>query len=256
MTVLTSALTRRTLLAGTACAGAVATSVSARVPPAQRSRHRASKHQLLRYKVGDFEITQVTDGASTFPMPDGFVVNASKDQAIAAAEAAYMPSGKVTVPFNPIIINTGTKLVAIDTGGAAVRREQGRGRPHANQSRCRRHRSESDRYRADLAYARRSRQRAAQRDGGLVFPNAEIKVAAPEWAFWMNDDNMGKANPFNKAHFPIARKPFDGIADKVTRYDWGRESPESPRSPPPATPPATPRSRSPQDRRASWFSPT
>jgi len=34
-------------------------------------------------------------------MPDTFVKNVPKDQALAAAEAAYMPKGMVTVPFNP-----------------------------------------------------------------------------------------------------------------------------------------------------------
>ena len=36
--------------------------------------------------------------------------------ALAAAEAAYMPKGMVTVPFNPQLINTGGKLVLIDSG--------------------------------------------------------------------------------------------------------------------------------------------
>ena len=49
-------------------------------------------------------------------MPDTFVKNVTKDQALAAAEAAYMPKGMVTVPFNPQVINTGSKLVLIDTG--------------------------------------------------------------------------------------------------------------------------------------------
>ena len=71
---------------------------------------------VYRYKVGEFECTSVSDGARTFPMPDGFVRNVPKDQALAAAEAAYMPKGMVTVPFNPQLINTGSKLVLIDTG--------------------------------------------------------------------------------------------------------------------------------------------
>ena len=43
------------------------------------------------------------------------VTNVSKDEALAAAEAAYMPKGMVTVPFNPQLINTGGKLILIDT---------------------------------------------------------------------------------------------------------------------------------------------
>ena len=49
-------------------------------------------------------------------MPDTFVRNAPNAEALAAAEAAYMPKGMVTVPFNPQVINTGSKLVLIDCG--------------------------------------------------------------------------------------------------------------------------------------------
>src|SRR4029077_69205 len=51
---------------------------------------------FYRYKVGDFEVTQLVDGARTFPMPDQFVVNQKKEDALAAAEAAYLPKGQVT----------------------------------------------------------------------------------------------------------------------------------------------------------------
>jgi hypothetical protein len=39
------------------------------------------------------------------------VTNVPKDDALAAAEAAYMPKGMVTVSFNPQLINTGSKLI-------------------------------------------------------------------------------------------------------------------------------------------------
>jgi hypothetical protein len=80
-----------------------------------------------RYKVGDFECTSINDGARTFPMPDTYVRNVPKEQALAAAEAAYMPKGMITVPFNPQLINTGSKLVLIDCGfgGAFLRRARG-----------------------------------------------------------------------------------------------------------------------------------
>ena len=63
-------------------------------------------------------------------MPDTFVKNVPKEEALAAAEAAYMPKGMVTVPFNPQLINTGSKLVLIDCGNgvAALGAKQGRGR--------------------------------------------------------------------------------------------------------------------------------
>ena len=72
-------------------------------------------------------MTQIADGARTFPMPDTFVVNQKKDDALAAAEAAYMPKGQVTIPFNPMVINTGSKLVVIDTGNGLGAFEQTKG---------------------------------------------------------------------------------------------------------------------------------
>jgi hypothetical protein len=72
--------------------------------------------RLFRYKVGSFECTSIDDGARSFPMPDGWVKNVPKDKALAAAQAAYMPDGMVTVPFNPQLINTESKLILIDSG--------------------------------------------------------------------------------------------------------------------------------------------
>ena len=61
------------------------------------------------------------------------------------------------------------------------------------------------------------------KDGALTYPNAEIMVPAPEWAFWMNDDNMAKAPEGMKPGFEGARRVFSPIADKVTRYEPGKE---------------------------------
>ena len=42
--------------------------------------------------------------------------NIPKAQALAAIEASYLPKDVVTIPFNPMVVNTGSKLVLIDTG--------------------------------------------------------------------------------------------------------------------------------------------
>ena len=60
-------------------------------------------------------------------MPDKFVTNVPKEEALAAADAAYMPKGMVTVPFNPQLINTGSKLILIDTGNGVANLEPTKG---------------------------------------------------------------------------------------------------------------------------------
>src|SRR5262245_39283108 len=112
-------LSRRNLLigAGTASAAAAIGSQLA-APPAHAAAPPAGRQApaFYRAKVGDFEVTQLADGARPVPMPQGFVRNVPREQALAAAEAAYMPAGMVTVPFNPVVINTGSELVLIDAG--------------------------------------------------------------------------------------------------------------------------------------------
>jgi hypothetical protein len=109
-------LNRRHLLAGAVAAGA-ATAVT---PLATSTTHAAAPQSstqapgFYRYKVGDFEISVVTDGAATFPLPDNFVQNHPKGEVQKALESVYQPTGTVTVPFTPIVINTGSKLVLID----------------------------------------------------------------------------------------------------------------------------------------------
>src|SRR5579871_2890330 len=129
-------LSRRELFGVAAAAGAAAalpplTSARAAVAPAG-----AQAPGFYRYKVGDYECTSINDGARSFPMPDKFVVNASKDEALAAAEAAYMPKGMVTVPFNPQLVNTGSKLVLIDCGNGVSMLEPSKGAVDQNQLRA------------------------------------------------------------------------------------------------------------------------
>ena len=219
-----TSLTRRNLLAGAATLGAAAlidrSPLRAAAPPAGKQAPG-----FYRYKVGDYEITQVVDGARTFPMPDTFVVNVKKEEALAAAEEAYIPKGQVTIPFNPMVVNTGSKLIAIDTGNglAAFDSTKGAvGQMHGNLAAAGIDPNAVDivlisHFHGDHIGGLR------KADGSLVYPKAEIMVPAPEWAFWLDDANQGKANGFNKGQFANVKKTFDGLADKVTKYEWGKE---------------------------------
>jgi glyoxylase-like metal-dependent hydrolase (beta-lactamase superfamily II) len=218
-----TALTRRSLFTTAAGAG-VAACLPAITPPARAAAPPAGKQApgFYRYKVGDYELTQISDGGRTFPMPDGFVRNVPKEQALAAAEAAYMPKGQVRVPFNPVVVNTGSKLVLIDTGfppGAV---------PTAGLCQANLAAAGIDAKAIDIVVLSHLHpdhiNGVKTADGALAFPNAEIKAPAPDWAFWMSDDNMGKAaNDMMKGYFANTRKVLSDIADKVTRYEWGKE---------------------------------
>src|SRR5580704_16284393 len=215
------ALSRRALLRGSAAlsagalAGSLPAAMSARAAAPAAGKQAAG---FYRYKVGDYEITSINDGARTFPMPDGFVKNVPKDEALAAAEAAYMPKGQVTVPFNPQIVNTGSKLVLIDTGyGPGIA-------PSVGLLLVNMAAAGIDPKAIDIVVLSHLHpdhiNGVKTADGALAFPNAEIMAPAQDWGFWMSDDNMGKApNDMMKNYFANTRKILADIAGKVTKYD-------------------------------------
>lgn len=222
-------LNRRQMMAGAMAIGAAAVVSRLGAPSAQAttSPTGAQAPGFYRYKVGNYECTSINDGARSFPMPDKFVTNVPKEEALAAAEAAYMPKGMVTVPFNPQLINTGSKLILIDSGNGVANLEPSKGavgRTLQNLAA-----SGVDAKSIDIVLLSHLHPdhtngiRAA--DGSMAFPNAEIMVPAKDWEFWMSDENAARAqsSEMMKNYFANVKKTFAGIESRVTRYDWGKE---------------------------------
>ena len=219
-----TALTRRDILAGAGAATAATALAPFAAIPADAAAPLSGKQapSFYRSRLGDFEITVVSDGARPIPLPPAFVRNVGNEEVLAAAEAAYMPKGSIVAPFNPIVVNTGAKLVLIDTGygpglGPTV------GRLPATLAAA-----GIDPKTIDIVLISHMHGDhilgLKTPDGALAFPNAEIKVPAVDWAHWMSDDNMSKApEGFQKASFGFNRKIFSNLADKVTRFEWGKE---------------------------------
>ncbi len=211
-----SEMTRRGLIAGTAALAA--TPVLATAPMAG-----VQAPGFYRFKVGDLELTQISDGAANFPMPEHFVVNVSTDRAIKAAADAYLaPSGKITVPFNPLLINTGSKLILIDTGNGQVA-NPAIGRLLPNLAAAGITPDQIDM--VVISHIHPDHTNGLHlKDGTLAFPKAEIMMPATDWAFWMSEENAAKAtDPINKNYFTSAAKTLSDLKGKVTPYEWGKE---------------------------------
>ncbi len=127
-------ISRRNLLAGTAAVAATPVvgglSAHAAAPPVGKQNAG-----YYRYKVGSIEMTVVTDGSNTFKFADTHLTNGTREQLNGALEAAYYPKDLMTTPYNPVVINTGGKLVLVDTGTgeAALASSKGKtGQFHTN----------------------------------------------------------------------------------------------------------------------------
>jgi glyoxylase-like metal-dependent hydrolase (beta-lactamase superfamily II) len=214
------------MLTGAAAITATALSLEGHAP-ARAAAPVAGKQApgFYRYKVGTIEVTAVTDGARTFPLPDTFVKNAPKDAVNAALAAGYMERDKVTAPFTPVVVNTGAKLVVIDTGLGPAQFDQSKGAVgqfHGNLAAA-----GIDRSAVDAVIISHFHQDHINglltADSKAAFPKAEIMVPASEWKYWSDDGEMSKAAGGLKTNFENARRVFGALGNKVTPYESGKE---------------------------------
>jgi glyoxylase-like metal-dependent hydrolase (beta-lactamase superfamily II) len=209
---------RRTLLAGTA--------VAAAMPLASRVAHSAAQPAgkqapgVYRFKLGSYELTAISDGVWLRDIDDKFVKNAKWDDVQQTLTRSFMRTDKLPIPFTTLVVNTGSKLIAIDTGtGAQLAPTAGT-------------------YMDNLAAAGIDPKAVdtilishfhpdhingiKTKEDALVFPNAEIQVPGPEWAFWMDDAKMNNAPDAAKPVFRNARRVFGNIKD-VKQFEPGKE---------------------------------
>lgn len=220
-------LTRRKLFAGAAAATAASALTPLGLRPALASMP-LSGHQVpgfYRYKIGDYEITVVMEGVRRFPLPDALVSNAKKDQVALALDEAFLPKDQMTLTYAPVVVNTGSKLIVIDTGNGEVALNSSKGAigQFLNNFKA----AGFDPTKVDTVII--SHFHLDHIDGLLtaenkpVFPNAEVLVPEVEWKWAMDDANMAKARKVDvDSIFTRARRAF-GVIKNPTQYQWGKE---------------------------------
>jgi glyoxylase-like metal-dependent hydrolase (beta-lactamase superfamily II) len=219
-------LTRRHALAGAAALAAspLLPSVAAKAAVPLADKQAPSYY---RYKVGDAQVNAISDGVNTFPLGDTFVLNAKKDEVSAALEKAFLPKDKVSIHFSPLVINTGGKLVVVDTGngpGAFASSKGNVGQFASNMAAA-----GFDAKAVDVVVISHFHgdhiNGLLSADNVLAFPNAEVLVPANEWKYFMDDGEMSRQTSERmQGVFKNARRVFEaGLKKKVTPYEWGKE---------------------------------
>ncbi len=218
-------LTRRGALAA-----APAMAAGAAIAPGQaRAAAPVARQQgpgYYRYRLGDFQITAVTDGVSTYPIPEAFVLNVPKSEVGAALKAAYLDGETISVPYTPVVVNTGSRLVVIDTGTGEANLAASKG--SAGQFQGNLKASGIDPSDIDAVVVSHFHgdhvNGLLSADGKPAFPKAEILVPRLEWAFWMDDEEMSRARKGRmEGLFKNNRRVFDALGRKVTLYEWDKD---------------------------------
>ena len=179
-----------------------------------------------RYKIGDIEVTVLSDGFRMVPVDGNYLSNASIYDLAKTLAAAGLPTDKMKNTYSPIVLTTGGKRVLFDTGNgeaASAPSNNERGTLNANLLSAAIDRKAIDvvvisHFHADHVNG------LLMADNSRAFPNAEILVPENEWNYWMDDDEMSRAPKGRMSDlFANNRRVFDALGREVTPYAWDKE---------------------------------
>jgi glyoxylase-like metal-dependent hydrolase (beta-lactamase superfamily II) len=191
-------LTRRNLMAGAAATAALGS--------APQLAHGAAPMigkqgpSFYRYKVGDFEVTALSEGIARNPNVQNMALNQSVPDIQKALTAAFLPTDHVVNQFTVLVVNTGKNLVLIDSGfgdngsptvgGVAANMAAAGIDPKTVDTILVSH------FHGDHVSGIRAKGGAAN------FPNAEIMVPSGEWKYWTDEGEASRPPQVWKSSFP------------------------------------------------------
>jgi glyoxylase-like metal-dependent hydrolase (beta-lactamase superfamily II) len=172
--------------------------------------------------LGDFEVTALSDGTLVLPI-EKLLSNTTPDKIHQALDAAYKPQ-PYEMSFNAFLINTGSKLVLIDTGaghslGPTLGELAGRLKAAGYQPE-----QVDEIY---ITHMHPDHIGGLTVDGKRAFPNAVVRADKREADYWLSKANREKAPADQKERFDGAAamlapylqadrfKPFQGDTDLV-----------------------------------------
>lgn len=224
-------LSRRTLLTGAATVSAVSALGGLSLTTGAKAQGAAGQQApgWYRYKVGDIEVTAVTDGINRFKFPDNFVANVKRDEVNKALTAAFMEADQMAIPYTAVVVRNGGKTTLIDTGTG----EQNFTNSKGAAGQLNRNLAAAGIDRKDVSTVIISHFHPDHvnglllPDGTLAFANAEILVPDSEYKFWMDDGEMSKAtgNQRMEGLFKNNRRVFgnESVKKQVKPYAAGKD---------------------------------
>lgn len=176
----------------------------------------------FRMPLGDFEVTALSDGTAALPV-DKLLTNTTAAKVDAALGKAYLKS-PVETSFNAYLINTGAKLVLIDTGAGGLFGPT-LGKLVTN--------LKASGYKPEqvdeiyITHMHTDHVGSLVANGKLVFPNATVRAAKAEGDQFLTQESLDKAPEAAKENVksvqsmvnPYATagkyKPFEGKTELV-----------------------------------------
>jgi len=183
---------------------------------------KTSAPGYYRVMLGDFEITAISDGTVQLPM-DKLMAGVAPDEFATALKKNHL-TNPVDTSVNAYLINTGTKLVLVDTGAGSFFGPT-LGRFLANLKASGYQPEQVDEI--YLTHLHGDHIGGLSANGAAVFTNAIVRADRHDTDYWLSQANMDKAPADAKQGFAHAiaafqpyvaagkLKPFEGNTDLI-----------------------------------------
>ncbi|MGF6769975.1 glyoxylase-like metal-dependent hydrolase (beta-lactamase superfamily II) [Paraburkholderia sp. GAS199] len=154
---------------------------------------------FYRVMLGKFEVTALLDGTHPFPI-DTVVEGVSKAEVQRDLQRDYLEK-PVQGSINAFLVNTGTKLILIDSG-AGVLYGDCCGKLLANLRAAGYEPGQVDEIL--LTHLHKDHVGGVNANGAMAFPNATVRVSQADADYWLDAANKSKAPAFLSTFFDAA----------------------------------------------------
>ncbi len=168
-----------------------------------------------RFKLGEFEVTTIYDGAikvgKVHPI---FGHNKKPEEVAKLAQENFLPGNEMMIPFTPVIVNTGKSIVMFDAGNGARRRGKGAGLIKDTLAKAG--------FSADqidvvvITHCHPDHIGGLMEGGKPLFPNARYVTGAIEYNFWSKPDLAQSSNKNMAGRAQLVQSNVVPLAEKMT----------------------------------------
>jgi glyoxylase-like metal-dependent hydrolase (beta-lactamase superfamily II) len=197
-------------------AGAAAATAPARVGPTA----------FYPFKIGNLDAWIVSDGCFTSPVDPIWDASTTKADAEGSLRAAFLPTDKVTLQFNVLVVKSGADVVLVDSGCGSLFGPAG-GHFIAN---LRAAGLAPERVTAIVtshAHGDHVGGLADWTTGQLTYPNAQLFISKAEIGFWTGAhpdlSGMKAGQEVRDQLTTVARQAFDKFGSRYARVEPGQK---------------------------------
>lgn len=180
-------LSRRAALVATGATLAAPAVLAGRPALAAAPMQEPMRPRVYRFRLGEFEITTLLDGAVQLDGPHPiFGADQTTEEVAAHAEDNFLSSERMEISFTPTLVNTGEQLVLFDSGNGPKGFAEGRLVDVLVTAGYSPEQVDT----VVITHFHGDHIGGLMLDGAPAFPNASYVTNAVEYDFWSHDDRL------------------------------------------------------------------